>query len=170
MLPRIKLKAVAKCFLAANLIMLANAHESHTDAIVIMQDGELVGSWYANGRERHYGSMSTAKSIVSLAIGRLFTLGLIDSLDVPMYTSSAWLLRDYRLDVAARCHRWAADRCTSACTGHIHLQLVIHTPVYIVLLMHGRKQVEVVLKFVDLDWCILEEMPNGKQLKKLNPI
>ncbi|GEM_PF-173253 len=66
--------------------LLRAAEEARSDAVVILKDGKLVGEWYFNGKPRLLETMSVTKSIVSLAIGRLLTLGLLESIDVPVYT------------------------------------------------------------------------------------
>lgn len=60
------------------------ANDAHSDALVVLKDGELVGAWYTLGESRPIEAMSVTKSIVNLAVGRLITLGAIDSLDVPV--------------------------------------------------------------------------------------
>src|SRR5690606_25454076 len=64
--------------------LLAAARDAHSDALVVLHDGELVGAWHRGGRSRRIESMSVTKSIVNLAIGRLVTLGAIESIDLPL--------------------------------------------------------------------------------------
>lgn len=64
--------------------LLAAARDAHSDALVVLHDGELVGAWHRGGRSRRIESMSVTKSIVNLAIGRLVTLGAIESIDLPV--------------------------------------------------------------------------------------
>jgi len=59
--------------------------KSHSDAIVVYRNGELIGSWYSNGKAKKIEAMSATKSIVNLAIGLAKTQGYIESLDTPMY-------------------------------------------------------------------------------------
>ncbi|HEX7049228.1 MAG TPA: serine hydrolase domain-containing protein [Longimicrobiales bacterium] len=66
--------------------LIRAAAEAHSDAVVILHDGELVGAWYAGGERRKIEAMSATKSIVNLAIGRLVTTGAIASIDVPVHT------------------------------------------------------------------------------------
>ncbi len=66
--------------------LIYHANDTHSDAIVIMKDGKMVGSWYSGGYTRKIQTMSITKSIANLAIGRLLTMGLLDSIDIPMYT------------------------------------------------------------------------------------
>ncbi len=68
----------------ARLVEAAGA--SHSDALVVMRDGKLVGSWHSGGERRPIEAMSATKSIVGLAVGRLITTGAIESLDLPVST------------------------------------------------------------------------------------
>ena len=63
------------------------AEESHSDAVVVMQHGEVVADWRFDGRARPIELMSVAKSVVALGIGLLVTDGRVDSLDTPVH---AW--------------------------------------------------------------------------------
>jgi CubicO group peptidase (beta-lactamase class C family) len=62
------------------------AKNSNSDAVIIYQNGTLVAEWYFGKEPKAIETMSAYKSIVSLAIGRLLTQQLIDSLDQPVYT------------------------------------------------------------------------------------
>lgn len=64
--------------------LLDEAARTHSDALVVLLDGELVGAWYSAAGPRRIESMSVTKSIVNLAVGRLVTLGRIPSVDVPV--------------------------------------------------------------------------------------
>src|ERR1700754_2288735 len=66
-------------------ILLKRADESHTDAIVIFKDSQLVGEWYFNQPRGKIELMSCTKSIVNIAIGRLIDQGKIKSVDQPVY-------------------------------------------------------------------------------------
>ena len=66
--------------------LLEAAQEARSDAVVILKDGKLVGEWYFGKSPELIETMSVTKSIVNLAIGRLITLGLLESVDVPVYT------------------------------------------------------------------------------------
>ncbi|HEY8470511.1 MAG TPA: serine hydrolase [Longimicrobiales bacterium] len=50
----------------------------------MLHDGQLVGAWHSDGQSRPIEAMSVTKSIVNLAIGRLVTLGALESIDVPV--------------------------------------------------------------------------------------
>jgi len=64
--------------------LLTAARGAHSDALVVLHDGELVGAWHSNGQSEPIEAMSVTKSIVNLAIGRLVTLGALESIDVPV--------------------------------------------------------------------------------------
>src|SRR5690606_30258640 len=56
-----------------------------SDAVLILHDGEILAEWYF-GRERGpIEAMSVVKSLVAVGIGRLITLGKIESLDQPVH-------------------------------------------------------------------------------------
>jgi CubicO group peptidase (beta-lactamase class C family) len=67
----------------ASLVSAAAA--SRSSAMVIMHDGELVGSWLASGESHPIEAMSATKSVVNLAVGRLLTTGRLESLDTPVH-------------------------------------------------------------------------------------
>jgi CubicO group peptidase (beta-lactamase class C family) len=60
------------------------AKRSHSDALVIWQDGKPLLEWYGDGKARKIEAMSVTKSVVSLAVGRLLTQTKIRSLDQPV--------------------------------------------------------------------------------------
>lgn len=62
------------------------AEQAGSNAVIILQDNELIAEWYFGHEERPVEIMSVLKSIVSLGVGHLITEGLIDSLDQPVYT------------------------------------------------------------------------------------
>lgn len=62
------------------------AAAAHSDALVVLKDGQLVGAWHSGGERRTIEAMSATKSIVNLAVGRLVTTGRIASLDLPVST------------------------------------------------------------------------------------
>lgn len=64
--------------------LIAAARDAHSDALVVLHDGELVGAWHSEGKSQPIEAMSVTKSIVNLAIGRLVTLGVLESIDVPV--------------------------------------------------------------------------------------
>lgn len=64
--------------------LVEDAEATHSDALVVLQRGALVGEWYF-GRERGpILTMSCTKSIVSLVIGTLLDDGTLASLDQPV--------------------------------------------------------------------------------------
>lgn len=62
------------------------AERTNSDAVVIYRHNTLIAEWYFEKEPKAIETMSAYKSIVSLAIGRLLTQQLIDSLDQPVYT------------------------------------------------------------------------------------
>ena len=65
--------------------LVAAAEKSHTDALVVWQDGKPVGEWYFGKPVEPIETMSATKSVVNLAIGKLITEGKIKSLDQPVW-------------------------------------------------------------------------------------
>lgn len=65
--------------------LLKRAEETHSDALVILQDGKLVGDWRFGKPPTAIEAMSATKSIVSMAIGRLVTTGKL-RVDDPVAT------------------------------------------------------------------------------------
>jgi CubicO group peptidase (beta-lactamase class C family) len=64
--------------------LLKRAEETHSDALVVMHRGELVGVWRFGKPKQLVETMSVTKSIVNLAIGKLVTKGLLTSIDEPV--------------------------------------------------------------------------------------
>ncbi|MFA7337697.1 MAG: serine hydrolase [Candidatus Obscuribacterales bacterium] len=66
-------------------LLVARASETHTDAMIIVQNGTTIGEWNFDKEKRPIETMSMTKSIVSLAIGRLLTEKKINSIDDPVW-------------------------------------------------------------------------------------
>lgn len=64
--------------------LLKRGAESHSDAIVIIKDDQVVGQWYFGKPQALIETQSDTKSIVALAIGCLLHEGKIKSLDEPV--------------------------------------------------------------------------------------
>ncbi|WP_373044798.1 serine hydrolase domain-containing protein [Vulgatibacter sp.] len=65
--------------------LVAEAAATQSTAIVVRQGGrEAVRRWF-DERPRLVGTQSVTKSVAALAVGRLLTIGALDSLDVPMH-------------------------------------------------------------------------------------
>ena len=63
----------------------AAAEAAHSDAVIVMRDGDVIADWRF-GVERHpIETMSVLKSIVAVAVGRLVALGKIEGLDQPVH-------------------------------------------------------------------------------------
>lgn len=61
------------------------AEASHSDALVVLQHGRLLGQWQFGRAEEPIEAMSVTKSVVSMAIGALLQEGQLASLDEPVY-------------------------------------------------------------------------------------
>lgn len=66
--------------------LVKRAEETHSDSLVILKDGKLVGEWRFGKPAEPIEVMSVTKSVVNLAIGRLVEIGKIASIDVPIAT------------------------------------------------------------------------------------
>ena len=64
--------------------LLKRGADSHSDAIVIIKDDQVVGQWYFGKPQVPIEAMSATKSVASLAIGCLLHDGKIISLDEPV--------------------------------------------------------------------------------------
>ena len=64
--------------------LLDAADASYTTALALMHDGELVGEWFRGDEPRPIETMSVTKAVLQLVIGRLVTLGKIESIDTPV--------------------------------------------------------------------------------------
>jgi CubicO group peptidase (beta-lactamase class C family) len=65
--------------------LISLARQSDSDALVLVDDGHLVGEWYFEKDVEPIEAMSVTKSIVSLAIGMLIDDGKIASLDASVH-------------------------------------------------------------------------------------
>lgn len=65
--------------------LLRRGADSHSDAIVIIKNDEVVGQWYFGKPQVPIETMSATKSIAALAIGCLLHDGKLKSLDEPVY-------------------------------------------------------------------------------------
>lgn len=65
--------------------LLKQGAVSHSNAIVIIKDDEIVGQWYFGKPPVPIEAMSATKSIAALAIGCLLHDGKLRSLDEPVY-------------------------------------------------------------------------------------
>ena len=64
--------------------LLKRGADSHSDAIVIIKDDQVVGQWYFGKPQMVIEAQSATKSIAALAIGCLLHDGKIKSLDEPV--------------------------------------------------------------------------------------
>lgn len=67
-------------------ILLKKAEDTHSEAVIIYKDNQLVAEEYfgIGNEDRKVEAMSCTKSIVGLAVACLLTDGLIESLDTPI--------------------------------------------------------------------------------------
>lgn len=65
--------------------LLDEAEATHTTALAIRHEDGLVGEWYLDGAPQPIETMSVTKAVLNLAVGRLFKLGKLDSLDTPVH-------------------------------------------------------------------------------------
>lgn len=67
-------------------ILLKKAEDTHSEAVIIYKDNQLVAEKYfgIGNEDRKVEAMSCTKSIVGLAVACLLTDGLIESLDTPI--------------------------------------------------------------------------------------
>ncbi|MBK6566637.1 MAG: hypothetical protein IPG18_15940 [Saprospiraceae bacterium] len=65
--------------------LIKNAELTQTDALIIYLDGKLYKQYYFGKEPKKIEAMSSTKSIVNLAIGKLLTDSLIKSIDQPIY-------------------------------------------------------------------------------------
>lgn len=71
---------------AAFARLLTEIKASRSSALVVTHRGQIVYEWYADGASRQIEAMSVTKSVVSMAIGRLVTMGKLQSLDEPLHS------------------------------------------------------------------------------------
>jgi len=64
----------------------AAAERAGSDSVVLVKDDIVIAEWYFDKKERPIELMSVLKSLVSLGVGRLVTLEMIDSVDQPVHT------------------------------------------------------------------------------------
>ncbi len=64
--------------------LAVRAAETHSDSLVVLKDGKLIGEWYFGHDKQPINTKAMTKSIVSLAIGCLIDDGKIKSLDQPV--------------------------------------------------------------------------------------
>ena len=65
--------------------ILQRAKETHSSSVLIIKDGKIIGEYYGGEKNEKVELMSSTKSIVSLAIGKLIDQGKIKSVDQPVH-------------------------------------------------------------------------------------
>ncbi len=70
--------------------LVTEARETDSDALVVLQDGKLLGEWFFSAQRTPVQTMSITKSVLSLVVGCLVEEGKL-SLDAPLSeTHSVW--------------------------------------------------------------------------------
>ena len=75
--------------------------ESHSDAVIIVHDRKEIYKYIKN-KEKPIYLASAGKSLTSLAIGKLFDKGLLDSLDQPVHTIYSQWKQGNKKDITIR--------------------------------------------------------------------
>lgn len=65
--------------------LIRRAEETHSDALLILKGGRLVGEWYFGKERGKIQLMSATKSVVGLVVGKLIDDGKIKSADQPVH-------------------------------------------------------------------------------------
>lgn len=76
--------------------------ESHSDAVIIMQNGKVLYEDFYGNKEKPIYIASAGKSLTSLAIGKLIDKKLLDSLDQPIYTIYPQWKQGKKKDITVR--------------------------------------------------------------------
>ncbi len=94
--------------------LLQAAEASYTTSLALMHDGELVGEWYRGDQPEPVHAMSVTKAVLHLVIGRLITLGKLESTDTPVHHFySQWAEDEQRAAITIRhllAHTSGVDR------------------------------------------------------------
>ena len=64
--------------------LLQKAQKTNSDALVVWKDGKKVVEYYSGDKSQKVQTMSVTKSVVGLAMAKLFSDGVIDSINVPV--------------------------------------------------------------------------------------
>jgi len=64
--------------------LVARAQETHSNALVVLKNGKLIGQWYFGHAVKEHSVRSITKAITALAIGKLIDEHKIVSLDQPI--------------------------------------------------------------------------------------
>ncbi len=83
--------------------VLDRGKATHSDAILVLHDGEVIGSYYRDGKPPGpIELMSATKSVVALGIGQLLAAGKIKSLDEPVYDFYPEWKQGLKADITVR--------------------------------------------------------------------
>jgi CubicO group peptidase (beta-lactamase class C family) len=77
--------AEARLDAAALAVLVERGAETHSDAVLVLRDGKLVVDERYGREAGPIETMSMTKTLVALAIGKLLDLGLLASIDEPMW-------------------------------------------------------------------------------------
>lgn len=78
------------------------ANETHSDAVIIVQNGKTIYEDYFGKQEKPIYISSAGKSLVSLAIGKLIEKKLLDSLDQPVHSIYSQWKQGQKKDITIR--------------------------------------------------------------------
>ena len=81
--------------------LVADAKDNGSDALVVLQDGNVVGEWYFDQPKGPIQTMSITKSVLSLAIGTLVDAGKL-RLDQPIFELYPEWAKDERRGITLR--------------------------------------------------------------------
>lgn len=65
--------------------LLEGARASHSDSFLVRRGDQLLAEHYSESERAPIETMSVTKSVVALGVGRLLTLGKLESLDLPLH-------------------------------------------------------------------------------------
>lgn len=83
--------------------LLSDAETNFTTSMAIIHNGQLVGEWHRGDSALPIETMSVTKIALNLLIGRMITLGYLDSIDTPVHEFfPAWAEDEERRHITIR--------------------------------------------------------------------
>lgn len=76
--------ALGQVFEKEYMPLLESAKKSNSDALIVLEENKKVVEYYSGDKSKKIQIMSVTKSVVGLAMAKLFSDGVIDSIDVPV--------------------------------------------------------------------------------------